>query len=286
MRIDRYAFAFVALCVLFLSSSKVKAQLPVSYRFLEVLDADRKPVADARVETSDRSVLQTDENGAIKRFPFYGGVYNPRDVKVSKQGYVTYEEKDFVVFYRYGSRMIRNGEPRSDLLGTLLKGESYQFEGSPPIKIELLKMPATTAERQRFEVRLQEQELLKAAKQGDAATVRRLLQTGVSANTTDVYGIPVILLAVSTGDAETINALLAAGADVRSKDKAGRKALLYYLNFTDKPRISDSLVRRLIEAGADVNAKRYDGVTALDLAKEDGDEKIIKLLESAASKPM
>src|SRR5215510_13925527 len=48
MRIDRYAFAFVALCALFVSSSEVKAQTAVSYRFLEVLDADRKPVAEAR----------------------------------------------------------------------------------------------------------------------------------------------------------------------------------------------------------------------------------------------
>jgi len=270
-----------------LSFADAKAQTAVDYRFLEVLDADRKPVADARVGTNvSGSVGQTDGKGAIKEFALYSGDYNTRDVKVSKQGFFTYEEKDFFAFYRrYGTRRSQYGEPRSDPYGTLLKGESYHFERSPPIRIELLKMPATTTERKRFEVRLQEQELLKAAKHGDAASVRSLLRTGVSANTTDVYGIPVILLAVSTGDAETINALLVAGADVRSKDKAGRKALLYYLNFTDKLSISDALVRSLIEAGADVNAKRHDGVTALDLAREDGDEKIIKLLESAASKP-
>jgi hypothetical protein len=288
MRRDRYAFAFVALCVLFLSSPDVKAQTSVDYRFLEVLDADRKPVPDTRVETKVNGgyVRQTDDNGAIKDFALYGGDYNTTDVKASKQGYSTYEEEDFFAFYRrYVTRTMHNGAPRSDLLGTLLKGESYPFDGPPPLKIELLKLPATTAERQRFEVRLKEQELLKAVKHGDVATVRSLLGTGVSANTTDVYGLPAILLAVTAGDAEIIRALLAAGADVRSKDKAGRKALLYYLNFTEKPSISDALVRSLIDAGADVNAKRYDGATPLDLAKEDGDEKIIRLLESAGSKP-
>ena len=273
---------------MFLPLTDAKAQTAVSYRFLEVLDADRKPVANARVETNvdGGDARQAGENGAIKDFPLYSGDYNTRDIKVSKQGYFTYEEKDFFAFYRrYDARATRSGEPRSDLLGTLLKGESYQFDRSPPIKIELLKMPVTAAERQRFEARRQEQELFKAAKRGDAATVRSLLRAGVSANATDVYGIPVILLAATTSDAETIVALLAAGADVRSKNKAGRKALLYYLNFTERPRTSDSLVRSLIEAGADVTAKRYDGVTALDLAREDGDEKIIKLLESAASKP-
>ena len=293
MRIDRHAFAFAALCGMFLSSAAAKAQLVVNYRFLEVQDADRKPVADARVETTERAgrVRQTNDSGAIKNFELYGGDYNTMDIKVSKQGYSTYEEKDFFVFYRgFGPRLIHGvprrqllSGPRSDLYGTLLKGESYKVDRPPPIRIELLKLPATAAERKRFDVRLQEQELLKAAKQGDAATVQSLLRTGVSPNTADVYGIPVILLAVSTGDAETINAFLAAGADVRSRDKAGRKALLYYLNFTDTT--SDSVVRSLIGAGAEVNAKRYDGVTALDLAKEDGDEKIIKLIESAVSKP-
>src|SRR5262249_5592139 len=126
MRIDRYAVAFVALCVLSLSSSEVKAQTSVSYRFLEVLDADRKPVANGRVETSVNGgdVRQTDDNGAIKDFPLLRGDYNTMDVKVSKQGYFTYEDNDFFVLYHsYDTRAIRNGQPGSDFVGTLLKGE-------------------------------------------------------------------------------------------------------------------------------------------------------------------
>ena len=241
MRINRYAFVFVAPYVLLMSLTAVKAQTAVDYRFLEVLDADRKPVAGARVETNENnSSGQTDENGAIRVFPLYGGDINTRDVKVSKSGYFTYEEKDFFAFYwGFG--------PKSNLYGILLKGGSAKYGRSVPIKIELLKMPATSAERKTFEVKRQEQELLKAVKHGDAATVRSLLRAGVSANATDVYGIPAILLAVTVGYVEAINALLTAGADV--------------------------------------NAKLQGGVTALSLAKQNGDEKIIKLIESAASKP-
>lgn len=279
MRINRYAFVFVALYVLLLSLTAVKAQIAVDYRFLEVLDADRKPVADAKIETNvNGSSGQTDENGAIRKFPLYGGDVNTRDVKVSKSGYFTYEEKDFFAFYWGFGR-------KSNSYGILLKGESANYDRSAPIKIELLKMPATSAERKTFEVKRQEQELLKALKHGGAAIVRNLLRAGVSANATDVYGIPAILLAVTVGDAEAINALLAAGADVRSKNNPGRKALLYYLYFTDTDGIIESLARSLIEAGADVNATLHGGVTALSLAKQNGDEKIIKLIESAASKP-
>ncbi len=274
MRIKRYTFVFVALYVLFLSLTAAKAQGYASYHFLEVLDADRRPVADAKIETNviqQFGAHQTDENGAIKKFPLSSGDFNTLDVKVSKSGYFTYEETGFFTFYH-----------RS---GILLKGEFPKYDRDAPIKIELLKMPTTSAERKTFEVRRQEQELLKALKRGDTATVRSLLQTGVSANTTDIYGIPAILLAMVIGDAETIKALLAAGADLRSENKPGRKALLYYLYLTDRVAIKEELAQSLIEAGADVNAKLYDGVTALTLAKQIGDEKIIKLLKSAASKP-
>ena len=186
MRINRYAFVFAALSVLSLFLTVVKAQTAVDYRFLEVLDADRKPVADARVETNVREggVLQTDEKGAIKEFHLYMGDYNTRDIKVSKLGYLTYEEKGFFTFY-WGF------DDKSERYDVMLKGESpqLQYDRRAPIKIELLKMPTTSAERKKFEVKRQEQELLKAAKHGDAATAQSLLRTGVSANATDVYGI-------------------------------------------------------------------------------------------------
>lgn len=280
MRINRYAFVFAALSVLSLFLTAVKAQGAVDYRFLEVLDADRKPVANARVETnvSGFGVLETDKKGAIKDFPLCRGDFNTRDINVSKSGYLTYEEKGFFAFYLEG---------KSTRYDVMLNGESpnQQYDRRAPIKIELLKIPTTSAERKTFEVKRLEQELLKAAKHGDAATVQSLLRTGVSANATDVYGIPAILRAVATGDADTIIALLAAGADVSSKNNPGRKALLYYLYFTDKDRIIESLARSLIKAGADVNARLHDGVTALSLANQNGDERIIKLIESAASKP-
>lgn len=271
MQVKRLTFVFVIVFVLFLSLTTAKAQTAVNYRFLEVLDTAEKPVVDAKVETfgtggSPLSIQQTDEDGTIKKLPVYYGDYNTSSLKVSKPGYLTYEDKG--LFDRYS---------------ILLKGENPQYDPDAPIKIELLEMPATSAEREAVEVEQQKRELLLATKQGDAATVRRLLQTGVDANTTDVNGIPAILWAVTKGDVETIKALLAEGADVRSQYKPGRKALLYYLHYTYKGAINDELVRALLEAGADVNAADKNGTTALMLAKQIGDTKIIELLESAGA---
>jgi ankyrin repeat protein len=206
----------------------------------------------------------------------YFGDYNTLDIKVSKPGYLTYEEKNFFAFHRG-----RGDE--SEHYETLLKGESIRYDHKTPIKVELLRMPTTSAEHRTFEVKRQEQELLKAVKYGDAETVRSLLQAGASANATDIYGIPAILLAAIIGNAETIKALLAAGADVRSKNKPGRKALLYYLYST--PGFEIELAQSLIAAGADLNAKLYDGETMRSVAKGIGNEELINLLKRAKSKP-
>ncbi len=75
---------------------------------------------------------------------------------------------------------------------------------------------------------------------------------------------------------ETVSALLAAGADPNIKDVDGNTALMLVEN--------PDAVKALIEAGADVNAKDKEGKTALTLAKEAGNEEIIKLLKAAGAK--
>lgn len=270
MRVKRYTFVFVVLSVLFLSLDDVKAQTAVSYRFLEVVDTAGKPVADAQVEPigSNSVPLKTDESGLVRNFPVYYGDFNTRGVKISKPGYFSYEDKRLFTYY----------------YSPLLSGENIQHDPRAPIRIELLKMPATPAERKAVEAEQRKRELLMATKHGDAATVRRLLQTGVGADTTDAHGIPAVLWAATTGEAETLKALLAAGADVRSKGKRGRKALLYYLRYTVNGVIDEELVRSLLKAGASVDAVDSNGTTALMLAKQTGNARIIKLLESAAQR--
>jgi hypothetical protein len=253
----------------------MNAQTAVDYRFLEVIDIAGKPVADARVDmigSGANSSQKTDGNGTVKQIAFYSGDFNTSGFKVSKPGYLIYE----------GSRS--PDDPGKYLYSRLLEAEIPQYDPKK-IKIVLLKIPSDEAERKAVEVEQHRQELLVAIKHSDSSTVQKLLQAGVSANTTDVHGIPAILWAAASGEVETIKALLAAGADVRNKSRTGRKALLYYLlNVPEQNKVESELVQRLIKAGADVNASGKYGETVLSLAKRYRDTKIIKLLESAGAR--
>lgn len=258
----RFCRVFVILSALFLPIA-AHAQSAVNYRFLEVVDSDGKPVANAKVET-DMSKQQTDENGVVKQVPFYYGDYNTRKLTASKEGYFSYEENEAVF---------------SDSYYFLLEGENIYYEHSAPIKIELLKIPVTAAERQFVEKEQDKRELLLASRHGDGATVRRLLQAGVDARTTDVKGIPAILWAVASGNAEAINAFLAAGAD------PGPRALRYYLYGASA--LSDEVVRALLKAVTDLNSTDNHGRTALIWATVSGashsGEAMKILLESGAA---
>lgn len=269
--VTRLTFVFVTLFVLFLPLTVAKAQTGVNYRFLEVVDTAGRPVVKAKVET-ERSKQETDDNGVVKQFPIFSGDFSTTGLKVSKPGYLTYESDEPLFSHRYWY---------------LLREENLDYDPYGPIRIELLKMPATSAERNAFEIELRRRELLQAAKLGDAATVQRLLQGGVSANTADANGIPALLWAATGPDAESMKALLGAGAVVLRKDKPGRKVLLYYVYYTleNKSALNEEVVRGLLKAGADVNAVDINGETSLMLAKQAGNVHLVRQLESAGARP-
>jgi ankyrin repeat protein len=264
----------VSILVLIFLPLTAKAQGAVSYRFLEVVDTGGKPVPSAKVETfafrdgQHQSTQETDENGAIKKLPVFYGDVNTYFISVSKSGYVTYEAERTLSNHRVFELEIRGYDPYG------------------PFKIELLRMPTTESERKAVEAQRQRWELVSAVRRPDTAKVTMLLKTGVDANETAEYGIPVILWAASDGSVDIVNALLDAGADVRSKDKSGRRVLLHYLaGYAAAATLQLELVQRLIEAGADVNAVGKNGVKVLAAAKRLGDANLVKLLESAGAQP-
>lgn len=271
MRLGRHAFAFIILSVLLLSPGDAEAQTAVSYRFLEVVDAAGKPVADARIESLDSrgGPLNTDANGAAKNFPVYYGDFNTRGLRVLKPGYITHEETGLYVDSRHWK---------------LLEGEVAGYDPNK-IKVVLLKEPATDAERRAVEVEQRKRELLLAVKRNDVAAAEKLLRAGVSVEAADVHGIPAILWAAAGGDLKMIKALLAAGVEVRNKSRPGRKALLYYLDsLANKYAVDVELVQTLVKAGADVNAASKDGKTVLSLAGQTENAQVIKLLERAGAR--
>ncbi|HEV7473730.1 MAG TPA: ankyrin repeat domain-containing protein [Pyrinomonadaceae bacterium] len=261
-RFTRFSRIFVMLFALFLPIA-AQAQTATNYRFLEVVDSDGKPVANARVET-DHSDQKTDENGVVKQVPFSMGDFNTSKLTVSKPGYFSYEVNEAFFSGRYGC---------------LLEGENTQYyDRSASIRVELLKIPVSAAEREAVDEEQRKRDLLMAARRGDGATVRRLLEAGVNSRTTDGQGLPAILWAVAGGNAESIEGLLAAGAD------PGPRALQYYL--CSASALSEEVVRALLKAVPDVNSTDDRGRTALMWAAlswaSHSEEAIKMLLEAAA----
>jgi hypothetical protein len=246
----------------------------VNYRFLEVLDDTGKPVADAKVEPiGDGETVQTDKNGTA-RFGVSYGDFNTRGLKVSKPGYFNYED---VALFRYP-------------YGRVLGGELPESSREAPIRIALLRTTADEPDRKAIETRQRGRELIQAVKNRDAASVEKLLNSGVSPDTTDDHRIAAIVWAAANGDLSTIKALLAAGVDVRDKTKSGSRALLYYLYCGEallangQDLLNYNLIETLLNAGIDVNAANRHHQSALSIAKGSGNTKLIKLIESAGAR--
>jgi ankyrin repeat protein/TPR repeat protein len=111
-----------------------------------------------------------------------------------------------------------------------------------------------------------------AAGLGKLERVRLLLSKGASVDAMDTHGTP-LHAAVVQGQEGIVEALLAAGANPDARVPLGEETPLVLLNhvifFTPR---HDAIVRRLVEAGADVNARSKWGdvpIAALYRAKED-----------------
>jgi hypothetical protein len=112
------------------------------------------------------------------------------------------------------------------------------------------------------------------------AAVNLFLQAGFSANACDGAGVPLLCLAARAGDKDLVKILLKAGADVnaRSADRGGSALIDCTLG---KYR---DIAELLLKAGADVNAKSKDGQSALIISVGMGDEKFVEMFLKAGAK--
>ncbi len=97
-------------------------------------------------------------------------------------------------------------------------------------------------------------------------------------NVHNEYGFTA-LMAPEGADPAIMRMLLGAGADIDAKDNGGLTALIGAAWNGYLP-----AVETLLEAGADVNVRDNDGYTALRKAKKQGHKEIVKLLKKAAVK--
>lgn len=135
--------------------------------------------------------------------------------------------------------------------------------------------------------------LLRAASAGDVATMRSLIDMGVSpdtaASTADVdaitsppleAGATALMLAARDSDAATVNVLLEAGADPNAQADSGMTALMLAAQRGQ----TDTLVS-LLSAGADPTLETIEGRTAMMLAARTGAHHCVDLLLEAGADP-
>ena len=110
-----------------------------------------------------------------------------------------------------------------------------------------------------YRVRYGRNAFIQAASDGRTDIVVAMLADATDANTANEAGVTALMRVVNDS---TLDELLSAGANVNKKDNAGFTALIWACFFG-----RTSHVKKMLAAGADVNATTYDSATPLNMAK-------------------
>jgi len=109
-----------------------------------------------------------------------------------------------------------------------------------------------------------QENLLQAVLQNDTEMVRRLLHRGADPNAVASDGMHILFRAVMNSQRlQIVGLLLDAQADVRWKDPRGAQVLHFLAHATTGQEALIHITQLLLDAGAEVNAQRDDGIAPL-----------------------
>ncbi len=111
-----------------------------------------------------------------------------------------------------------------------------------------------------------------------ADVVELLLKQGADANARDASGVTVLMYAAMAGSkVEIVEMILAHGAEVNAAETGGRRVTALHLAALLRMKPS-GVLRLLLRAGADIDARDASGLTALDWAVKKGNVEKAALL--------
>ncbi|KAK6234390.1 hypothetical protein QUC31_006796 [Theobroma cacao] len=117
------------------------------------------------------------------------------------------------------------------------------------------------------------EEVLMAARRGDATRLQSLLQKGAATNFQDQYGLTALHAAAIKGHKDVVSLLIESGSDLEHRDNEGHTALHLAVECGHL-----ETVEALIEKGANAKAKNKRGVSPLYMAKAMGYDVISQVL--------
>ncbi len=128
--------------------------------------------------------------------------------------------------------------------------------------------------------------LFRAAAEGDIATIQHYLAEGNSVNVTslvrgDTYGLTLLHVAVEVGQHEVTRRLLAAGADVNAEQFPNEETPLYRAVLKHDA----AMMRLLLDAGAHIDVFNYNEETPLHAATYDAFPEGVRILLEAGASP-
>ncbi len=113
--------------------------------------------------------------------------------------------------------------------------------------------------------------LMIASWNGDTEIVKLLLKAGAKVNLKDSDGSSALYMAAVNGHADIVDLLLAAKADANEVTSSGYTIIMMMAMHPAEENL-ERVVKALVAAGCDVNAKDESGNTALHLACDPGEE--------------